>query len=48
MGSFMARTQAVDFEQRREKIIAAAAVLFAKNGFLGTSLADIGASCNIS
>ncbi len=44
----MARTQAVDFEQRREKIIAAAAVLFAKNGFLGTSLADIGASCNIS
>jgi len=44
----MARIQAGDFDQRREQIIAAAAVLFAKNGFAVTSLAEIGASCNMS
>jgi AcrR family transcriptional regulator len=44
----MARTQAVDFDQRREKITEAAAVLIAKKGFLGASVADISASCNMS
>jgi AcrR family transcriptional regulator len=44
----MARTQALDFEQRREKILAAAADLIAKNGFLGASLADITSACNMS
>jgi len=44
----MARTQAVDFDQRREAIAAAAAELIAKNGFLGASLIDIAASCNMS
>jgi AcrR family transcriptional regulator len=43
----MARSRAVIFEERREKIAAAAAELMAKNGFLGTSTADIAAACNM-
>jgi len=44
----VARTQASDFEERRSAIAAAAAPLFAKHGFLGTSVADISAASNIS
>jgi AcrR family transcriptional regulator len=44
----MVRTQASDFEQRREAIAAAAAPLFAKQGFWGTSVADISAGSNMS
>lgn len=44
----MARGRGVDFDERRERIVAAAALLFAKNGFLGASLADISASCGMS
>ncbi len=44
----MARGRGLDFDERRERIVAAAALLFAKNGFLGASLADISASCGMS
>jgi AcrR family transcriptional regulator len=44
----MARTQAADYEQRREAIVAAAADLYAENGFLGASLVDLAARCNYS
>jgi AcrR family transcriptional regulator len=44
----LARTQAADYEVRRDAITAAAAVLFAKKGFLGASVADLSAACNIS
>jgi AcrR family transcriptional regulator len=44
----MVRTQASDFEMRREVIAAAAAPLFARQGFLGTTVADISAGSNIS
>jgi len=44
----MVRPQASDFELRREAIAAAAAQLFARKGFLGTSVADISAASHIS
>lgn len=44
----MARTQAADYEERRDAITEMAAQLFAKRGFLGTSVADLSAACNIS
>ena len=44
----MARTQAADFEQRREAIIDRAAELFAAKGFVGTSISDIATACKIS
>jgi AcrR family transcriptional regulator len=44
----MARTQAVDYEQRRERIVEAAARLFADKGFLGASIADLADACDIS
>ncbi len=44
----MARTQAADYDLRREAITDAAADLFAKKGFLGASVADLSAACNIS
>jgi AcrR family transcriptional regulator len=44
----MARTQAADYEQRRERIVEAAARLFAHKGFLGASIADIADACDIS
>jgi AcrR family transcriptional regulator len=44
----MARTQAVDFDQRREEIVDRAARLFAVRGFLGTSIAELAAACNVS
>ena len=44
----MARTQAADYEQRREAIVDRAAELFAERGFMGASIADIAAACNTS
>ena len=44
----MARTQAADYEERREAIVEQAARLFAKTGFLGASVADLAAACETS
>lgn len=44
----MARTQAADFEKRREAIVEHAARLFAERGFLGASIADLAAACSTS
>lgn len=44
----MARTQAADYEQRREAIVVRAARLFAKRGFASTSVADLAAACETS
>jgi AcrR family transcriptional regulator len=44
----MARTQAADYEQRREEIVAHAARLYAKSGFLGTSVSDLAEACALS
>lgn len=44
----MARTQAADYTKRREKIVDAAARLFADKGFHGASIADLADACGIS
>ena len=44
----MARTQAADYEQRRDAIVEKAAQLFARNGFRGASVADLAAACDTS
>ncbi len=44
----MARTQAADFEQRREAIVDTAAKLYAERGFLGASMSEIAAACKTS
>ncbi len=44
----MARTQAADYEERRESIVDRAALLFADKGFSETSVADIARSCETS
>lgn len=44
----MARTQAVDYEERREAIVERAADLFAARGFLGASVSDIAKACKTS
>jgi AcrR family transcriptional regulator len=44
----MARTQAADYERRREAIVDAAARLFAQKGFLGASISDIANTCEMS
>lgn len=44
----MARTQAADFDERREAIIGKAADLYAKSGFLGASIADLAEACGVS
>jgi AcrR family transcriptional regulator len=44
----MARTQAADYEKRREKIVESAAEHFAERGFLGASIADIASACGAS
>lgn len=44
----MARTQAADYEERLEAIVDQAAELFAKSGFLGTSVSDIAKACKTS
>ena len=44
----MARTQAADYEQRRETIVEKAAALFSKQGFHGTSMSDLSAATRMS
>jgi AcrR family transcriptional regulator len=44
----VARTQAAEYDQRREAIVAAAAALFASRGFTGASVADIAQRGKIS
>ncbi|MFA6117607.1 MAG: TetR/AcrR family transcriptional regulator [Sphingomonas sp.] len=44
----MARTQAADYEQRREAIVDNAAILFARQGFHGASMADLAKACGMS
>ncbi len=44
----MARTQALDYDDRREAIVAAAAGLFAREGFDGASVSDLAKRCKTS
>ncbi len=44
----MARTQAADYDERKEAIVEAAAALFASRGFSGASVADIAQRGKIS
>lgn len=44
----MARTQAVEFDERRTAIVDMAARQYARNGFLGTSIAELAIACGIS
>jgi AcrR family transcriptional regulator len=44
----MARTQAADYEQRQKAIIEKAAHMFARYGFVGTSVADLAKECATS
>ena len=44
----MARTQAADYDKRREEIVEHAARLYARRGFLGASVADLAEACDIS
>ena len=44
----MARTQAADYEERKEAILDQASALFARKGFLGTSVMDIAEACGAS
>jgi AcrR family transcriptional regulator len=44
----LARTQAADYEQRREAIVDHAARLFARRGFDGSSVADLAKACDTS
>ena len=44
----MARTQAADYDQRREAIVDQAARLFASSGFRGTSVSDLAKACETS
>ena len=44
----MARTQAADYDAKRETITAKAAELFAEKGFSGASIADLADRCQVS
>jgi len=44
----MARTQAEDYDQRKEAIVDAAAALYARRGFNGASVADLAERCRTS
>ena len=44
----MARPQSPDYDKRREAIVAAAAALYARQGFQGASVADLAKSCGSS
>lgn len=44
----MARPQSPDYDRKREAIVAAAAALYARNGFPGASVADLAKACGAS
>jgi AcrR family transcriptional regulator len=44
----VARTQALEYDQRRERIVEKAARLFARDGFLGASISELADACKIS
>ncbi len=44
----MARTQAADYEERRDAIVEEAAKLYAERGFLGASISDLAEACKTS
>jgi AcrR family transcriptional regulator len=44
----LARTQAADYDERRDAIVAKAAELYGQFGFLGSSIADLAAACGMS
>ena len=44
----MARTQAAEYDERKQAIVTAAAALFAADGFNGASVADIAERCEMS
>ena len=44
----MARTQAADYDERRDRILDQAAILYAGTGFHGCSIADLAAACGMS
>jgi AcrR family transcriptional regulator len=44
----MARTRAEDYDERRQAIVEKAALLYAKKGFDGASLADLARACKTS
>ena len=44
----MARTQAADYDDRRDAIVAKAAELYGQFGFLGSSIADLAEACGMS
>src|SRR3954451_16826484 len=44
----MARTQAADYELRRDAMLDQAAALFARADFNGTSMTDLAVACNVS
>jgi AcrR family transcriptional regulator len=44
----MARTQAADYDQRREAILDRAAELFARKGFNGASISELAKACDTS
>lgn len=44
----MARTQAADYDEKREAITSHAAKLFARKGFAGASISDLAENCAVS
>ncbi len=44
----MARTQAADYDKKREAITDQAAILFARDGFAGASVSELAALCRVS
>ena len=44
----MARTQAHDYQDKRDAIMAAAARLFGASGFAGTSMSELAKACHMS
>lgn len=44
----MARTQAADYDERRDAIVSKAAELYGQRGFLGSSIADLAEACGMS
>ncbi|MEO0973066.1 MAG: TetR/AcrR family transcriptional regulator [Pseudomonadota bacterium] len=44
----MARTQALDYDDKRDRIMKRAAMLFAKSGFGDTSISELAEACGVS